>query len=226
MSVHRTPYNFARNRARIHDEQHALTHRAGQNPENLSSLPATYSAADEERPTRLPSSVRRYYPGSWIRQTTQDHSTVHVSHRRASLPWLLPVGVGMVLMVGLWTAGAILVNRWRVLQDDWTYGRSRTYQTEVNVGHGKASSHFIAVNLNRQVEVIEIPEGDPGHAKLYVGPTLTGDGQDLAPVTLDFKDVNGDHKPDMIIKVGTSRFVFLNTGNAFRPKQSDDQANR
>jgi hypothetical protein len=46
---------------------------------------------------------------------------------------------------------------------------------------------------------------------------LTGPGQDLTPVTLEFKDVNGDGKPDMIVKVQASRFVFINSKGGFRP---------
>src|SRR5260370_36570242 len=87
------------------------------------------------------------------------------------------------------------------------------------VGPDDAStpSISIALNLNRHVIIIEFPGGDPTRAKDYLGPTLFGDGQDLTPVTLSFKDVNGDGKLDMIVHIQDQTFVFLNDGTQFRP---------
>jgi len=73
------------------------------------------------------------------------------------------------------------------------------------------------LNLNRHIQIIEFPGGDAAKAKVYIGPVLIGQGQDLAPVTLSFKDVNGDGKPDMIVNVQDSRFVFINENGTFRP---------
>jgi hypothetical protein len=49
-----------------------------------------------------------------------------------------------------------------------------------------------------------------------MGPTLVGSGQDLAVVTLSFKDVNGDGKLDMIVNIQDSHFVFINDNGQFR----------
>ncbi|HET9920018.1 MAG TPA: hypothetical protein VFQ30_09285, partial [Ktedonobacteraceae bacterium] len=113
-----------------------------------------------------------------------------------------------------------VANWWQVTQDDWHYGRPRTYQVDQVVGHNDSAqkpSHFIAINLNRQVEVIEFPGGDATKAKIYIGPLLVGPGQYLAPVTLSFQDVNGDGKIDMIVNVQDSHFIFLNNGTSFSP---------
>jgi hypothetical protein len=103
---------------------------------------------------------------------------------------------------------------WQVQQDDWHYGRPRTAQYDAVVGHNRDSaanpSHFLALNLNRKVIVIELPAGDPARAKIYLGPTLLGDGQDLTPVTLSFEDRNGDGRPDLNIHIGDQVLVFLN----------------
>jgi hypothetical protein len=48
---------------------------------------------------------------------------------------------------------------------------------------------------------------------------LIGQGQDLAVVTLSFKDVNGDGRPDMIVNIQDSRFVFINENGTFRPQR-------
>src|SRR6266571_2861771 len=105
---------------------------------------------------------------------------------------LLFVGMGMIAMLALWVLGTRLVNWWNVTQDDWQYGRPRTFQIDARVGHNDDAtpSHFIALNLNRHIIIIEFPGGDPTRAKDYIGPTLFGDGQDFTPVTLSFKDVN------------------------------------
>jgi hypothetical protein len=98
--------------------------------------------------------------------------------------------------------------------------RLRTFQTDAVVGHGDSEahpSHFIAINLNRHVIVIEIPGGDISRSIIYSGPVLLGDGQDMTPVTLTFSDVNGDGKPDMILHILDQTIVFLNNGTKFVP---------
>lgn len=104
------------------------------------------------------------------------------------------------------------------------YGRPRTAQYDVCVGHNDAHtpSHFLAVNLHKRIEIIEFPGGDATKARVYIGPTLIGDGEDLTPVTLEFRDVNGDGKPDMIVQIGDSRTVFINENGQFRPSKPSD----
>jgi hypothetical protein len=130
------------------------------------------------------------------------------------------IGVGMIVMLALWVLGNLAVNWWNMTQDDWHYGRPRTFQIDAVVRHNDSPanpSHFIALNLNRHIIIIEFPGGDAAKAKDYLGPTLFGDGQDLTPVTLSFKDVNGDGKPDMLIHIQDQTIVFLNDGSQFRP---------
>ncbi|MBV9707975.1 MAG: VCBS repeat-containing protein [Chloroflexi bacterium] len=139
--------------------------------------------------------------------------------------WLVYVGVAMIVMLVGWMLLNILLNWWQVTQDDWHYGRPRTFQTDMVVGHNDSvanPSHFVALNLRRHVEVIEFPGGDSAQAKVYVGPLLIGPGEDLAVVTLSFKDVNGDGKPDMIVNVQGSHFVFINENGSFRPARPSD----
>ena len=125
----------------------------------------------------------------------------------------------MLAMVALWVVGTGLVTWGSTQLDDWHYGRPRTFQMDARVGHDDAvtPSHFIAMNLNRHVLIIELPGGDTSKARIYTGPTLFGDGQELTPVTLSFKDVNGDGKPDMLVHIQDQTFVFLNDGTQFRP---------
>lgn len=146
--------------------------------------------------------------------------TQQKSKRRHRLHWLLFVGLAMLTMMLGWVLLSMLSNWWDTTQNDWHYGRPRTFQTDAVVKHNDSAvspSHFIALNLNRHIEIIEFPGGDASKAKIYIGPTLVGQGQDLAPVTLSFKDVNGDGKVDMVVNIQDSRFVFINENGAFRP---------
>ena len=133
--------------------------------------------------------------------------------------WLFYLGLVLLTMTLVWWALTAVSNWWQVTANDWQYGRPRTYQTDAVVGHNDSTqhpSHFIALNLNGHIQVIEFPGGDSTKAKIYIGPVLNGAGQDLTPVTLEFKDVNSDGKPDMIVKVQDSRFVFINDNGTFR----------
>jgi hypothetical protein len=146
--------------------------------------------------------------------------------------WLAFVGVGMIVMLGLWVLLNLLLSWWQLTQQDWQYGRPRTFQIDAVVGHNDSAAnptHFIAINLNRHVEIIELPGGDSSKARIYSGPVLIGEGQDLVPVTLSFKDVNGDGKPDMLVHIQNDLLVWLNdTINGvpvFRPLKPGEHVN-
>ena len=133
--------------------------------------------------------------------------------------WLFWGGLVMLVMVAGFLALSALGAWWQVQQDDWHYGRPRTAQYDAVVGHNGDSaaqpSHFIALNLDRKIIVVEFPAADPAKAYTYLGPTLVGDGQDLTPVTLSFEDRNGDGRPDLNIHIGDQVIVFLNNGKQF-----------
>lgn len=134
--------------------------------------------------------------------------------------WTVYIGLAMLVLLVGWIGLSAVGSWWQVTQDDWHYGRPRTFQIDAVVGHNDSvtqPSHFLALNLQRHVEIIEMPGGDGAKAKIYIGPVLIGQGQDLAVVKLSFKDVNGDGKPDMIVSIQESRFVFINENGSFRP---------
>jgi len=145
--------------------------------------------------------------------------------------WLLPLGIGMIAMLVLWELGSFTLAWGLARYDDIRYGNPRTYQTNAVVGHGNDSplhpTHFIAINLNRQAIVVEFPAGNPSGAQSYVVPYyILGQGGDLTPITLEFRDVTADSKPDMIIHIHLQTqdqtFVFVNDANKFRPPTSKD----
>jgi hypothetical protein len=103
--------------------------------------------------------------------------------------------------------------------DDWHYGRPRTFQIDQNVGHFNYASHFVALNLNGKIEVIETQPQNPNPQQsthMYIAATLATD-QNLQPVTLQFEDLNGDGKLDLLVFVGNSLQVPLyNNGTSFQ----------
>jgi len=202
----------------------------------LETLPQTYqNAAQLVTPqVAAPQPRRQPHPKLPVQDETVDNLPPVRTHpggndafprqNRRRFPrfhWLFWVGLALCLLL----AGAILLTIvatwWQVTQDDWHYGRPRTFQLDWNVGHGTAanpSSHFIALNLNRHLEVIEIPGNDPSKSKIYLGPTLIGPGEDLTPVTLSFEDMNHDGRPDLVLHIRDATFLFLNQKDGtFKP---------
>ncbi|MDQ6660002.1 MAG: VCBS repeat-containing protein [Chloroflexota bacterium] len=173
-----------------------------------------------------PQALQRHpEPRREIAQHTRASAQLVAVQEKRRLHWLVFVGLALFTMMLGWVLLTMLTNWWQVTQDDWHYGRPRTYQTDKAVGHADSQSnpsHFMALNVNRRVEIIEFQGGDPSKAKIYVGPTLLGTGQDLAAVTLTFTDVNGDGKIDMIVNVQDSHFVYINENGTFRPAHTGD----
>jgi len=152
-------------------------------------------------------------------------------HSRFNVHWLLPVGIAMVILVILWMVGSAALAWGHQRLDDLQYGNPRTYQTDMVVGHNdgpKNPSHFIALNLHSQIIVVEFMGGNPQKAVTYVTPVfIAGANSDLAPVTLEFRDVNGDGKLDMLVHIHLSGqdqvSVFINDGQKFRPSNGSDK---
>lgn len=130
---------------------------------------------------------------------------------------ILGMFLTIILAIGLSAVGSW----WRIHQDDVQYGRPRTFQLDAVVGHGDSDAHpthLIFINLHQHVEIIELPGGDGAHARIYLGPTLYGNGQDLTPITAEVRDVNADGKPDLILHIQDQRIIFINDGTTFHPQ--------
>jgi len=138
---------------------------------------------------------------------------------------LLYLGIGMLAMLALWTVLSLAVSWGSTTWNDLQYGRPRTFQVDAFVGQNEAGgtpSHFIALNLHGRIEVIEFPGGEGSKARIYLGPQLYGTDADLLAVTLSFVDVNGNHRPDMIVRFQNTQIVFINDQGGFRPATPDE----
>ena len=143
------------------------------------------------------------------------HPPVSLWHSRRLVPG---AAFGMLLAVGFILLGQIALSWFNTLWDDIYYGYPRTSQINAVVGHHDSAaypSHFIALNFNGQIEVIEFPGGDASHAVIYIGPHLTGPHADLVPVTLQFVDVRHDQQPDMVVLVSGEQFIYRNMNGQF-----------
>lgn len=103
--------------------------------------------------------------------------------------------------------------------DDLRYGRPRTQHRSGMVGHNEGNgepTHFLAMNLNRRVVVIELPGGDVTKAQTLQGPYLFGADEDLTPVGLRLQDINDDGKSDVVVSVKNEKIIYINTGESFR----------
>ena len=140
--------------------------------------------------------------------------------QKRSIHPLLYLGVGMVAMAALFLLLSSAGTWIQTTKNDLTYGRPRTFNIDAVVGHNDSAAnptHFIAINLNRHVEVIEQPGGDASKMKVYQITTLFGDGEDLTPVTLSFRDLTGNGKLDMLIHIQDQTLVMINENGTFRP---------
>lgn len=134
--------------------------------------------------------------------------------------WSLFLGLGMLLMLGLWVVGSYTLTWWNSHQLDSQYGMPRTYQTDAVVYPSDTSdhpSHYIFLNLNGVVMIIELPQGDSAHARIYKGPIVYSNDPSYTPVTGDFKEIGG--KMEMIVHVGDQQFVYINDGTQFKLQQ-------
>lgn len=178
---------------------------------------------DSHYDTRLPNSAIRYRDtrGNQVIQRGKKRIVIHHEpppQRRTH--WLLWVGFGMIASLALYAGCQMLGNWWTEHQLDTTYGFPRTYQVDAIVYPGDTSdhpSHYIFLNLNGTVDIIELPHGDAAHARIYKGPTLFSDNADLIPVTGEFKVVNG--KTEMLVHIQDQTIVYINDGTQFKPQQ-------
>jgi hypothetical protein len=165
----------------------------------------------KSRQDQLPPAKERY---------TNEVETPVAARNKRSIHPLVYLGVGMLAMAALFLLLSSAASWIQTTKDDLTYGRPRTFNIDAVVGHNDSAAnptHFIAMNLNRHVEVIEQPGGDASKMKVYQITTLFGDGEDLTPVTLSFRDLTGNDKLDMLIHIQDQTLVMINDNGTFRP---------
>lgn len=188
-------------------------------------------AKDEQTPQLRQSSTTSLSPQrkKILTRQLQSHPTRQISqhpqsskiHQLQHMHWLFLVGLIMMIGLILWITGTAAL-AWGIQRYyDLRYGIPRTYQVDQVVGQGGDSpahpSHFIALNENHQAIVIELQAGDPTQSFSYIAPIYNDNSE--APVTLEFRDINGDGKLDMLVHIHfltqEQIAVFINNGSQF-----------
>ncbi len=185
-------------------------------------------AAPTTTPPRTVMRVTRHQGPPPIQRASRAHDSVYeepqqvpIHQRRRRLHPTVSIGTAMLVMIVGWMALSSLLQWWQVQQDTWHYGMPRTFQIDADVRHG-GISHFIVVNLHGHILITEMQVDALQKTKVYVGPVFSGAGTDLQPATIHFQDVNGDGYPDLILAVGTGRYLLMNDHNGFRPSTPAD----
>lgn len=160
---------------------------------------------------------------------------IHVERprqRAASMPKsIAPLAYAMTALLAalaIYLLVGALVDWAQVRLDDIRYGRPRTMHLAGLVNHGEditgEETRFIAMNLERQVVVLELPGGDETKVRSLPGPYLFGAGEDLTPVLIALRDVDSDGYNDLVIDVRREQVIYLNREGAFRlPTPAEQQ---
>lgn len=149
--------------------------------------------------------------------------------RSVALPQRLYSAIYAVTIVlaaiAIYTVISLLVGKAYVLVDDLRYGRPRTTQLAAFVGHDETNgqpTHLMAINLNRQVTIVELPGGDAAKARTLAGPYLFGAGENLTTPHIRLSDMDGDGNVDLILDIRNEQVVYLNKDGVFRlPKPEE-----
>lgn len=111
--------------------------------------------------------------------------------------------------------------------DTLRYGNPRTFQLSEAIGHDDSPgkpTHLIAMNLNRQVTVIELPGGDASKVRTLTGPYLFGADEDKTPVLMRLDDLNKDGTKDLVVTIKNEEIVYLNRDGQFNLITDQDRA--
>jgi hypothetical protein len=198
----------------------------------------------DNQPTRGYSQSLARVPATPRQQRMPTYPTAPKFSQPSKKSVMSPMGKTFLLNSGnrrmfLWVAGAVIlaivsfivisavVSWFQVWQDDMKYGRPRTMQSNAFVGHneqGGKASHFIAQNIDGQVNIIQYPGNDTTKTRVIQGPRLFGKNAALAPVILEFQDVNTDSHVDLIVNVDGQKLIYVNEAGSFRPIREDERS--
>lgn len=141
-------------------------------------------------------------------------------------PWTKVISFLVVLALIIW--GIVwgflsLMAWWTDVSNTYQYGPTRTTVVNGVFGINNDSpvhpTSVIAINVKGVLVIESLPAGDVGSLKTYpTGLTLVGESAAKIPVILTVKDLDGDHKPDVLIEIPGQNVTLklLNTGSGFK----------
>jgi hypothetical protein len=227
IAQHTIPRRATATQSYVPANPHKAGHYSGIHPEDQPYQSTEIEEDNRYYQVRQPTSVRRYQntEGNQVIEKGNKRIVIHEGpppkQKKHKIHWLVYVGAGMLVMVGVWYGLTQFSIWWTNHQLDSEYGFPRTWQTDERVGFSDSliPTHFIAINLNGQTEVIVCPASDCTKARIYLGPKLFGDGSASVPVTISFQDIAHNGKLDMIVHIGDQQITYLNDGTQFKLQQ-------
>ncbi len=177
-----------------------------------------------EEKTRMPTSAVRYVDtrGNQVIERGNKRFVIHdepLPKQRRRLHWSAIFGIGMIVMVILFISWVLLTNWWTQHQLDTTYEFPRVSQADAVVYPGDTAdhpSHYLFLNLNGTVLIVELPHGDSAKSRIYKGPTIFSDNAAQAPITGEFRVMNG--KVEMLVHIQDRIILYINNGTQFIPQ--------
>ena len=166
------------------------------------------SAIDEGLDDRPAHTSARRYRGSMM--ITEQQTASVARRQRRPVHGTVYIGLTLLCMVVGFIVFSALSTWWQHTDDYLHYGMPRTYQMDAAVGHQDSAahpSHFLALNLDGHLSVIEMQGGDLSKTVIYAGPIIYGQGADLVAVTLSVAhDQNG--KPELVLHYQNNEVIL------------------
>src|SRR5690349_1390445 len=155
--------------------------------------------------------------GNEVFQTGRKRVVVHPDPPPRRPHWLALLGIGMILMLLLYLGWSFLTSWVANNQLNATYEFPRVSQADAVVYPGDTTdhpSHYLFLNLNGTVLIVEFPHGNSAKARIYKGPTLFDANADQIPVTGEFRVVNGT--VEMLVHIQDKVILYVNAGTQFK----------
>lgn len=153
-----------------------------------------------------------------VRPTTTSARPIIVSPT-VSLHSVAYLVTGLLALIAIYAVMGNMAAWGRSRWDDMRYGNPRTYHLDAAVGHGDGSgtlTHLLAMNLNRQVVIMELPGGDASKVRTLTGPYLFGADEDKTPVLMRLDDLNHDGAKDLVVSIKNEEIVYFNRDGQFQ----------
>lgn len=111
--------------------------------------------------------------------------------------------------------------------NDWQYGFPRTASVSSTIGPEQArvpSLWVQTINLNGQITMLVIREGNTSQMQVIQGPYLVGSDGIYTVALPRLADVNADSQSDLVVAVRGELFIYINDAGTFRPITAAERA--
>lgn len=144
----------------------------------------------------------------YSRNTSEDKAIKRSRPRKGLVLCIFAAIATLLLLIGWFR---FVLPWWQGITDHWQYGQARISQLDADIGHGGVS-HFVAEYYKGQIVVIELSK--TGTHVYALSGFYGAEGKPV--ITLSTEDVNGDHKPDIVVQIEDSHaaLTLYNTGTA------------